>query len=1233
MITRSRISTRSSARLICKKGKENQETEHQDSGCEKEFHKPQNTSEPTYCSAQQIPGKNTSETTTHATSWSKERDLPVHFLEKTAGSNSSTSIVSSTSISSPGKKEGRTTTSKRGGRCSPRIGESPRASSKKSEDQRKSSAGSEPIQILQDHIKNTSNKNKVPCETSSSSSMTTPSTAAANAAAAAMGYYNNHAEDEAFRAACHHARDARNCGEVYDPNKRATEKHRLREYDDGNREKTSNLQQNVFRRQRKESVPVPAMSSNSVTIEEKQMTTSIKNGIRRPNSPFGSTVRVMGSATAFHISRSKNCSEKFSYPMRTNIFKRPSNIQSSNAQSQTPSSVFQEQTMQPSANDNIEEPSARDLLLSLKSGSKSFELKSPSCSPASSLKSSHVERQNFEVSIAPVDDNGKRATVPLSPEAPPRIQHAHHQRSKSESLFFDPKTPKTPLRMDFPKSGQNLVGTPSFSLFDQTSFDSFGDADHYLRSPHGADPSLHGTFSLNASGDESSPRKSSLVSSPGHISRLSFSPGLRNPKSDIRDVIVDSSPPIVLDNVVINKVIDEVSNVPLLPKADSPPRRHLVNKNTMILKPSNKVRNKIPTPEYSKQQGSLKNISRVELEHERQDISTSQSRGFAPAFRHPIHRRAPTTTSMRRAYPAGQNNHSPVYHNNVEPPQGRRINRQGPMCGSRSGPGPSKDTRNTMPPNVFSSSPPTPKASKYEKKPTSLVDVDAHTICARLLDHKNAFMKCQFLLPGFRDALASAEAIARDELRKPIEIEIEIETTIANNSHAIVSNVAMTATNLAAKKAAIIIEREKAKKSLIIAQRRIQSAIFAFGGNVSKKIKEPNFDSSKSSIFRPKTANFNGLTKSRYDAAMANRYYEHENRISWEFETKSRVDDVSCISRYPSHSMHKRKPPTYELDVRTPKNYRGDSHIQDDHSDFISSSSSTSSSRATPTSNDQPKMRYRCKLCGQPKQNHKCPYQKSLQRSIGCTVYSAVNAYNATEPGKLAPALSEMNNFVLVTDNVSENTPARPVRGPLTLHPFSRIPRRAVPQVTPEVSRTSLPAKCPHLSPQSRPNVVSDNVAYTKAARYKQNVVKAVNFTPSAPGLNVRRKKVLSPSKAEALRQTSDNDHVFVEATHLRLEQFRSVSTVSHSTFQYTSIPLPYGQRKLLSDNLFELSKEVPSLTDDCAGILRQAREQQMWDLAVAELLSQMIVAIHCPKDDVRLDGLRRYLLSMGISC
>jgi len=106
-----------------------------------------------------------------------------------------------------------------------------------------------------------------------------------------------------------------------------------------------------------------------------------------------------------------------------------------------------------------------------------------------------------------------------------------------------------------------------------------------------------------------------------------------------------------------------------------------------------------------------------------------------------------------------------------------------------------------------------------------------------------------------------------------------------------------------------------------------------------------------------------------------------------------------------------------------------------------------------------------------------------------------------------------------------------------------------------------------------------------------------------------------------------------VEANLLRSEQFRLVAARELSSFEYPSIPLPYPQRKSLSDNLFELSNELPTLKEECAVILRKAREADAWDVAVAELLAQLIVAIHCPEKDTRLEGLSRYLSSLGIAC
>jgi hypothetical protein len=49
--------------------------------------------------------------------------------------------------------------------------------------------------------------------------------------------------------------------------------------------------------------------------------------------------------------------------------------------------------------------------------------------------------------------------------------------------------------------------------------------------------------------------------------------------------------------------------------------------------------------------------------------------------------------------------------------------------------------------------------------------------------------------------------------------------------------------------------------------------------------------------------------------------------------------------------------------------------------------------------------------------------------------------------------------------------------------------------------------------------------------------------------------------------------------------------------------------------------------------LLRAARENGEWDLAVAELLTQVIIGLYCGEGDTRLDGLQRYLLGLGISC
>lgn len=120
----------------------------------------------------------------------------------------------------------------------------------------------------------------------------------------------------------------------------------------------------------------------------------------------------------------------------------------------------------------------------------------------------------------------------------------------------------------------------------------------------------------------------------------------------------------------------------------------------------------------------------------------------------------------------------------------------------------------------------------------------------------------------------------------------------------------------------------------------------------------------------------------------------------------------------------------------------------------------------------------------------------------------------------------------------------------------------------------------------------------------------------------------------------SGGDHgdlLFIEGMELKPEQFRIITHApnksSREAYSYPALPLPYAQRKRLSDNLFSLSNEVPKLTDECAQVLREAREKDSWDLAVAELMTQVVVIIHCPDGDNRFEGLRQYLLTLGIAC
>lgn len=278
-------------------------------------------------------------------------------------------------------------------------------------------------------------------------------------------------------------------------------------------------------------------------------------------------------------------------------------------------------------------------------------------------------------------------------------------------------------------------------------------------------------------------------------------------------------------------------------------------------------------------------------------------------------------------------------------------------------------------------------------------------------------------------------------------------------------------------------------------------------------------------------------------------------------------------------------------------------------------------------------MRYRCKLCGQPKQNHTCPYQQSLARSIGTMVYPAVNAFTSAEPGILAPALSDMNNFVgSGGDSVSsaEGSPSRPTPDRLRrLNPSGSGVGISTAQVTPESMRGT-------------PRGVTSPTVFNTPQRTSSRTPSSSRRSSGggdnpASGPRSAKKRSHGQMNGGSGEVGTQDDLLFVEPMDLKPEQFRMVTpskAITHpDAFTYPALPLPYAQRKRLSDNLFSMSKEIPQLTDECAAVLREARERDMWDLAVAELMTQVVVVVHCHDGDMCFEGLRRYLLTLGISC
>jgi hypothetical protein len=384
---------------------------------------------------------------------------------------------------------------------------------------------------------------------------------------------------------------------------------------------------------------------------------------------------------------------------------------------------------------------------------------------------------------------------------------------------------------------------------------------------------------------------------------------------------------------------------------------------------------------------------------------------------------------------------------------------------------------------------------------------------------------------------------------------------------------------------------------LTIARRRVHCAIYAFGGRVNRRRLSSKENMQVMSIFRTRNNSLYGdqsstcvasddggscgteakrqLTRTnsidRYEDDLRQQYFEHGDRLSWDVE-----ENLSLMLSGGS---------TFDDDDTTLK--RSGSNLSDD--------------------NQRPSKKNRCKKCGQVKLGHVCPYVSSLLRNIGIMVYPSANAHVADEPGKLAPALCEMNNFISIKSGSLE--------------------------MVADDRRMLMDASIGVGDKKERPR--HDLVSGISPLRRKTLLV-----SPAANGNPFDSQRSNSgESSREAYAYDGTNDLLFQPKMEITPDQYRSVtprdaSTKSRRAYTYPQVPLTFDQRKSASDALFSLSKQVPTLTDEIALVLSEARERNQWDLAIAELMTQVICVLHCcPSNDYTLEGLRRYLLMLGIVC
>jgi len=829
----------------------------------------------------------------------------------------------------------------------------------------------------------------------------------------------------------------------------------------------------------------------------------------------------------------------------------------------------------------------------------------------------------------------------LSPDNPPKIRN-NNNASNGDGINFDPQpSPKSQTggAMSPPQLTNSLDMAPSFSLFNQ-SFDSLGDTAQFFNVGGALDSTMLNSstsFELKPSGSRSPIQTAS--SSTDNYLQLSASNGTFKLNASMSGALFGMSPS------------NSFGNGPTASFSTNPP------KMTQVLGGNSDHGRSSPSQVLDMYQQSKSSNGGEEA-----DLRLSASLG------------SPMIGQV------GSYSSSRPFATGVEagPPQ--------PSLGGRNSS--SSDGRNHLSPkpqrhHYPSSSSSQHQGYRHQRSPSGPPSKDGTPRFYNFLrKNKDAFLDMTFLLPNLKPVVMESKAT------KEGKIKDERNGVILSNDNTPKRGQSRNNSRY---------DREPTPAESEIARRRIVSAVCAFGGSFTGSRANPpppspttsgtpdktkshsglnnNKKSSKTnsqSIFRekngePKTVTPNSSSsssaaaengnrvsreQSRYDGALPTRYYESDNRLSWEFEENPPIgtikDDPGAIN-YCRETSHEN-----DEEDGTPKKKRrmgheGEQDTADDSDDEEAKEGETgdASKKTKDGKGDSPKMRYRCKLCGQPKTNHVCPYQQSLVRNIGIMVHPAVNAFAAAEPGKLAPALSEMNNLAISAARVqAENgvlgstdiSPSRPtpdrssVRGSNSQIEVDAVSSAA--QVTPENLRSGNSSRGPDdlTTPQrSRTGTPGSSVSNNRRGGRSGTPSSTLHSLPSSS----RKKRSHAKMSGSAGDQT---DLLFVEEMELQSAQFRTVTpskaiAENPDAFTYPALPLPYAQRKRLSDNLFSLSKEIPQLTDECASVLREARERDLWDLAVAELMTQVVVVVHCNEGDYCFEGLRRYLLTLGFTC